>query len=202
MHELEGILSDDLRKELDDVTLPFTSDTPERRRAAHRAGPARRLARRPLPRHPGDAVHPADAGAAAVRGDAPAPRARAGPTVRPARTCEHPRMTAPQSLPNLEWEPTSWQRYPAAQQPVVARRRRARRRARRAARACRRSCSRARRARCATRSRASPRATASCCTRATAPSRSPTSRPTTSATSSRSSSRCRSCSPTAPACRR
>ncbi len=28
VHELEGILSDDLRKELDDVTLPFTSDTP------------------------------------------------------------------------------------------------------------------------------------------------------------------------------
>jgi 3-deoxy-7-phosphoheptulonate synthase len=27
-------------------------------------------------------------------------------------------MTAPESLPNLEWEPTSWQRYPAAQQPV------------------------------------------------------------------------------------
>src|SRR4051794_1793787 len=27
-------------------------------------------------------------------------------------------MTAPQSLPNLEWEPTSWQRYPAAQQPA------------------------------------------------------------------------------------
>ena len=28
LHELEGILSDDLRKELADVTLPFTSDTP------------------------------------------------------------------------------------------------------------------------------------------------------------------------------
>ena len=28
VHELEGILSDDLRKELADVTLPFTSDTP------------------------------------------------------------------------------------------------------------------------------------------------------------------------------
>jgi Protein of unknown function (DUF2587) len=28
VHELEGILSDDLRKELSDVTLPFTSDTP------------------------------------------------------------------------------------------------------------------------------------------------------------------------------
>jgi len=27
-------------------------------------------------------------------------------------------MTAPRSLPNLEWEPTSWQRYPAAQQPA------------------------------------------------------------------------------------
>jgi 3-deoxy-7-phosphoheptulonate synthase len=26
-------------------------------------------------------------------------------------------MTAPQSLPNLDWEPTSWRRYPAAQQP-------------------------------------------------------------------------------------
>ena len=28
VHELEGILSDDLRQELEDVTLPFTSDTP------------------------------------------------------------------------------------------------------------------------------------------------------------------------------
>jgi hypothetical protein len=28
VNELEGILSPDLRKELDDVTLPFTSDTP------------------------------------------------------------------------------------------------------------------------------------------------------------------------------
>jgi hypothetical protein len=28
VHELEGILSPDLRKELDDVTLPFTSDAP------------------------------------------------------------------------------------------------------------------------------------------------------------------------------
>ena len=27
-------------------------------------------------------------------------------------------MTAPQSLPNLDWEPTSWHRYPAAQQPT------------------------------------------------------------------------------------
>jgi 3-deoxy-7-phosphoheptulonate synthase len=27
-------------------------------------------------------------------------------------------VTAPQSLPNLDWEPTSWRRYPAAQQPV------------------------------------------------------------------------------------
>ncbi len=27
-------------------------------------------------------------------------------------------MTAPQSLPNLDWEPTSWRRHPAAQQPV------------------------------------------------------------------------------------
>ena len=27
-------------------------------------------------------------------------------------------MTAPQSLPNLDWEPTSWRRYPAVQQPV------------------------------------------------------------------------------------
>jgi hypothetical protein len=28
VHELEGILSDDLRKELAEVTLPFSSDTP------------------------------------------------------------------------------------------------------------------------------------------------------------------------------
>ena len=76
LHELEGVLSPDLRQELSEVVLPFTSDDAERVGAADRAGAARRLARGPVPRHPGHAVHPAGAGPAAVRGDAPAARAR------------------------------------------------------------------------------------------------------------------------------
>ena len=64
---------------------------PHRRRAAHRPGPARRLARGPLPRHPDRARRPADGGAAAAPADArPAAPARAPPTARlPA--CSRPR---------------------------------------------------------------------------------------------------------------
>ena len=48
-------------------SLPFTRETPTRVGAAHRAGPARRLARGPVPRDPGHAVHPAGHGPAAAR---------------------------------------------------------------------------------------------------------------------------------------
>ena len=43
------------------------------------------LARRALPRHPGDAVRPADGGPGPARADAPAGPPRAGPTGRPRR---------------------------------------------------------------------------------------------------------------------
>ena len=51
---------------------------PERRRAAHRPGPAGGLARGPVPRHPGHAVRPADGGPPAAGGDA-RPAARRAP---------------------------------------------------------------------------------------------------------------------------
>ena len=55
------------------LALPFEPGTvPTRGRAAGRPGPARRLARGPVPRHPGHAVRPAD-------GRPPAARADAGP---------------------------------------------------------------------------------------------------------------------------
>ena len=57
--ELEGVLSDELRAELAEVSQPFESDDADRLGAAHRPGAARRLARRPVPRHPGNALHPA-----------------------------------------------------------------------------------------------------------------------------------------------
>ena len=63
-----------------EVVLPFTSDDAERVGAAHRAGAARRLARRPLPRHPGHAVHAAGDGPAAARA-----RCAAGARSSPAR---------------------------------------------------------------------------------------------------------------------
>ena len=70
---------------------------PDRSRAAHRQGAARRLARGPVPRHPGDAVRPAAGRPPAARADAPAaagrrrarharPAGPAGPAARPART--------------------------------------------------------------------------------------------------------------------
>ena len=46
LNELEGVLSPELQKELDEVVLPFTLRHAERFRAAPRAGAARRLARR------------------------------------------------------------------------------------------------------------------------------------------------------------
>ena len=51
---------------------------PVRRRAAGRQGPAGRLAGGPVPRHPGDAVRPADRRPPAARADAPAAAGRDG----------------------------------------------------------------------------------------------------------------------------
>ena len=67
----------------------------ERVRAAHRAGPARRLARRPLPRDPGHAVHPAGHGPAAAQRDRPAAR-RSSPGA-PASGC--PARTSRPAIP-------------------------------------------------------------------------------------------------------
>ena len=67
VNELEEVLSPELRQELSDVVCPSPARHAERIGAAPRAGPARRLARRPLPWDPGDALHPAGGGAAAAR---------------------------------------------------------------------------------------------------------------------------------------
>ena len=87
---------------------------PQRGRAAGRAGPAGRLARGALPRHPDRAVRPADAGPRAVRGDPP-PRAAgrpvdAGRTRRPGRP-GGPRPATTEPGPPA---PASTSRRPAA----------------------------------------------------------------------------------------
>ena len=91
LDELEGVLSPDLRQELSEVVLPLTERRRRRVGAAPRAGAARRLARRPVPRHPGHAVHPAGDGPVAVRGDAP-PARRSSPAAdrRTADACTPP----------------------------------------------------------------------------------------------------------------
>ena len=76
--ELADALSPDLQEELRSLALPFDGRGADRRRAADRPGPARRLARRPVPRHPGHAVRPADGGPPAARADAPAAPGRPG----------------------------------------------------------------------------------------------------------------------------
>ena len=92
----------------------------ERVGAPHRAGAARRLARRPVPRDPGHALHPAGDGAAAARADRPAARDRAGSSGRaPARRVpvgRGPMSTAASPL-DAPWSPDSWRARPAAQQP-------------------------------------------------------------------------------------
>ena len=92
----------------------------------HRAGAARRLARRPVPRHPGHAVHPAGAGAAAARArcaGARSTRARrarrpAGPSGVPVsrgRCADDRRRRA---VPTCSrGRPTVWRARPAEQQP-------------------------------------------------------------------------------------
>ncbi len=89
--ELQSVLSPELQKELEEVVLPFSSDTPSdaelRLAQAQLVGWLEGL----VPRHPGDAVHAADDGAkSARRGPSssddrvgPARRARAGPRPRP-----------------------------------------------------------------------------------------------------------------------
>ena len=77
----------------------------DRRRAAHRAGPARRLARGAVPRHPDGAVRPADGRAGAARADArprgaaaAAPAApQTGPGGGTGRTGRHRASTSRQS---------------------------------------------------------------------------------------------------------
>ena len=81
--ELESGLAPELVEELERLSLPFTEDAvPVRRRAADRAGPAGRLARGALPRHPDRDLRPADGGAGPVRADPPGAAARAGPRRR------------------------------------------------------------------------------------------------------------------------
>ena len=76
--ELEEGLAPELVDELERLSLPFTDDDgPVRGGAADRPGPAGRLARGPVPRHPDGAVRPADGGPRAVRGDARPPAAAA-----------------------------------------------------------------------------------------------------------------------------
>ena len=74
VHELEAGLSPDLVEELERLALPFSDDADAvRRRAPDRPGPARRLARGALPRHPDRDLRPADGRPGAVRADAPRP---------------------------------------------------------------------------------------------------------------------------------
>ena len=135
MHELEGILSDDLRKELDDVTLPFTSDTPSdaelRIAQAQLVGWLEGLFHGIQATCSPSRCRPSSSSRRCASG---APSSRAARPRAPRRV---PRvaMTAPQSLPNLDWEPTELAPLPGGAAAGVARPGRARRRARRAARA-------------------------------------------------------------------
>ena len=71
--ELSDALSPDLQHELKMLALPFRDgEVPDRGRDPRRQGPARRLARGPVPRHPGHAVRPAAGRPPAARADAPA----------------------------------------------------------------------------------------------------------------------------------
>ena len=86
--ELSSALSPDLRDELGRLAHPFAGTTaPSERRAAHRQGPAGRVARGPVPRHPGHAVRPADGGPPAARRDAP--------PAAPGRACPGHRLRGP-----------------------------------------------------------------------------------------------------------
>src|SRR5215207_9385091 len=81
------------------------------------------MARRPLPRHPGNAVHPADGGAGADGRDAPPrPRVRSAAPASPARQrvpLMHEPLAAsdPPRMFGSSWTPDSWRARPAGQQP-------------------------------------------------------------------------------------
>src|SRR5262249_50575876 len=100
---------------------PVHGGSTERIRAATRPGPARRLARGPVPWHPGDAVHPADVGAGADGRDASA-RPRVGPAAAAGATRQRiPLMQDPLAAsepPRMfgSWTPDSWRARPAGQQ--------------------------------------------------------------------------------------
>ena len=74
--ELEDGLAPELVEELERLSLPVRRRDAERGRAADRPGPAGRLARGPVPRHPDRDLRPADGRPRAARADAP--RAAAG----------------------------------------------------------------------------------------------------------------------------
>ena len=191
LEELEGVLSPDLRQELSEVVLPFTSDTPDRVGAAPRAGAARRVARGPLPRHPGHAVHPAGHGPGPARRDAPPacarPRCRrpgrservpvSGPTGRRRRRRAGSGRTDRRVDPHLVARSTTPRSSPTGPIPPSSTRRST------SCARCRRSSSPARLATSPTRSPRCTTGAASCCRPATARSRSTRSAPTRSATS-------------------
>ena len=82
--ELEAGLAPELVEELERLSLPFTEDgTPVRERAADRPGPAGRLARGPVPRHPDRDLRPADGRPRAARADAQGAASRRGDARRP-----------------------------------------------------------------------------------------------------------------------
>ena len=86
--ELEAGLAPELVEELERLSLPFTEEgTPSEGRAADRAGPAGRLARGPVPRHPDRDLRPAD-GRPARSSSRCARRCRRASTP-PARPGEH-----------------------------------------------------------------------------------------------------------------
>ena len=190
----QSVLSPDLQAELSEVVLPLDERHPHRVGAAPRPGPARRLARRPLPRHPGDPVHPA--------GRSPSPSSRRCAAAAALEMAQPGRPEPAQRLPVDAAPPADRTSHDEHRPPVqerldarrlarppgraaarLARRRRARRRPRRAPRASRRWCSPVRPAASPSSSPRWPRARRSCSWPATAPSRSRRSRPTASATS-------------------
>ena len=101
--ELEDGLAPELRDELDRLTLPFGDDRcPVRGRAADRPGPAGRLARGPVPRHPDRAVRPADGGPRPAGADA-RPRAARRARRRPSSIVVGP--GGQMIVPPAAWRP-------------------------------------------------------------------------------------------------
>ena len=86
--ELSEVLSDDLKEELDELAPPLEGVPTESEIRV--AGPARRLARGPVPRHPGGDVGAAAGCPSPVRG-APPPRSPRRPASWRAPADRHPR---------------------------------------------------------------------------------------------------------------